>query len=58
MLANQVLRGRRGSAEFFRIEVATTRDAVNVGVLMGRARRLLFAFAFGEALLSLHGGGT
>jgi hypothetical protein len=27
-------------------------------LLAARARRLIFAFAFGEALLSLHLGGT
>ncbi len=38
--------------------MATACDAVNVGGLVRRARRLSLELAFGEALLSLHRGGT
>jgi len=59
MLADQLLgRGRVGS-ELLGIEVPAAGDAVNVRLLLtGRAGRLIFAFAFGEALFSLHLGGT
>lgn len=58
VLADEVLRGRRSGAEFFWIEVTAAGDAVNVRVLVRGCGSLLFAFAFGQALLSLHGGGT
>ena len=59
MLADQLLgRGRIGG-ELLRIEMPTAGDAVNVRrLLTARSGRLIFAFAFGEALLSLHLGGT
>ena len=58
VLADHLLGGRRRGGELFRIEVPTARDAVNVRVLVGRARCGFFAFAFGDALFSLHCGGT
>ncbi len=59
VLADQLLGGRRVGAELFRIEMPTAGDAVNVRLLLtARAGRQILAFAFGEALLSLHLGGT
>ncbi len=62
VLTDQVLRRGRRGAELLRIQVAAAGDAVNVGLLLTaarvRARVLVFAFAFGEAGLSLHRGGT
>ena len=60
MLADQLLGRGRARAELFRIEVPTASDAVNVLLLLlaARTRRQILAFAFGEALLSLHLGGT
>ena len=59
MLANQLLCRRRLSRELRGIEVPTAGNAVDVRLLLGpRARRQVFAFAFGEALLSLHRTGT
>ena len=59
VLTDQLLgRGWIGG-KLFRIEVPTAGDAVNVRrLLTARPGRLIFAFAFGEALLSLHLGGT
>jgi hypothetical protein len=60
MLADQLLRRGRIGGELLRIEVPTAGDAVNVRLLLLTtwAWRLSFDFAFGEALLSLHLGGT
>jgi len=60
VFADQLL-GRRGvSAELGWIQVAAAGNAVNVPLMLltARAGRQIFAFAFGEALLSLHLGGT
>ena len=59
VLADQLLGRRRIGGEFFRIEVPTAGDAVNVRLLLAaRTGRQIFAFAFGEAFLALHLGGT
>ena len=60
VLADQLLGRRRVGAELRRIQVPTTGNAVNVPLLLltAGARRQIFAFAFGEALRSLHLGGT
>jgi len=59
VLANQLLGGGRIGRELLGVKVPTAGDAVNVSLLLtARAGRQIFAFAFGEALLSLHLGGT
>ncbi len=59
MLANQLLRRGWVGRELRWIEVPTAGNAVNVRLLLpARAGRQIFAFAFGEALLSLHRAGT
>jgi hypothetical protein len=59
VLADQLLGCGRIRSELLWVEVPTAGDAVNVSLLLtARARRQIFAFAFGEALLSLHLGGT
>lgn len=58
MIADQIIGRRRRSGELFGVQVATAGDAVNVSVLVGCARRLSLELAFGEALFSLHLGGT
>lgn len=60
MLTDQVLgRGRRGR-ELLRVQVPTAGDAVNVRLLLSRARVrvLVLAFAFGETGFALHRFGT
>jgi len=59
VLADQLLGRGRIRGELLRIEVTAAGDAVNVSLLLtARAWRQFFAFAFGEALRSLHVGGT
>lgn len=60
VLANQLLGRGRAGGELGGIQMPTAGDAVNVRLMLmtARARREIFAFAFGEALLSLHLGGT
>lgn len=60
VLADQLLRGWRIGGELRWIQMPTAGNAVNVPLMLltARAGRQVFAFAFGEALLSLHRGGT
>lgn len=59
MLANERQGRWRCRAELFGVEVPTARDAMDVRLLLTRGARVqAFAFAFGEALGSLHRGGT
>ena len=60
VLTDQLLCGRRIGGKLRRIQMAPAGNAVNVPLMLlaARAGRQVFAFAFGEALLSLHLGGT
>ena len=61
MLTDQILRRGGSCGEFRRIEMPTTSNAMDVRSLLVPATaawRQIFAFAFGEALFSLHRGGT
>jgi len=59
MLADELLGRRWIRAEFLWVQVSPAGNAVNVRLLLtARSGRQFFAFAFGEALGSLHLAGT